>query len=98
VQRTLDTLGSVAGPLLTFALLRLWVNRSDKYQATFFVAGVIAATTLLIIGLAVRERQVAVRKQRISLAVSARRNLRFSDWQREAHIIIRAEGAAGLTG
>jgi MFS family permease len=69
VQRTLDTLGSVAGPLMTFVLLRLWIDRPGKYQAIFFVAGVIAATTLLIIGLAVRERQAAVRTQRISLAV-----------------------------
>jgi MFS family permease len=69
VQRTLDTLGSVAGPLMTFGLLRLWVDRPGKYQAIFFVAGVIAAMTLLIIGLVVRERQAAVKKQRISLAV-----------------------------
>ena len=69
VQRTLDTLGSVAGPLMTFVLLRLWIDRPGKYQAIFFVAGVIAATTLLIIGLAVRERQAAVRTQRISRAV-----------------------------
>ena len=69
VQRTLDTLGSVAGPLLTFGLLRVWVNRPGKYQGVFFVAGMIAAVTLLIIGLVVRERQAAVKKQRISLAV-----------------------------
>jgi MFS family permease len=69
VQRMLDTLGSVVGPLVTFGLLRVWVNRPGKYQAIFFVAGVIAAVTLLIIGLAVRERQAAVAKQRISLAV-----------------------------
>jgi len=69
VQRTLDTLGSVAGPLLTFGLLRLWVERSNKYQAIFFVAGAIAAMTLVIIGLVVTERQAAVQKQRISLAV-----------------------------
>jgi len=69
IQRTLDTLGSVIGPLMTFGLLRLWVNRPGKYQAIFFVAGVIAAVTLLIIGVAVRERQATVAKQRISLAV-----------------------------
>ena len=69
VQRTLDTLGSVAGPLLTFGLLRLWVDHPGKYQAIFFVAGVVAALTLVIIGLVVRERQGAVKKQRISLAV-----------------------------
>jgi len=69
VQRTLDTLGSVAGPLLTFGLLRLWVERSNKYQAIFFVAGAIAAMTLVIVGLVVTERPAAVQKQRISLAV-----------------------------
>jgi hypothetical protein len=34
----------------------------------------------------------------LSPTVSARRNLRFSCWQREYVIIIRAEGASGLTG
>ena len=70
VQRTLDTLGSVAGPLMTFWLLRVWIDRPGKYQAIFFVAGAIAAVTLLIIGLVVRERQAAaLKKQGISLAV-----------------------------
>ena len=69
VQRTLDTLGSVAGPLMTFWLLRLWINRPGKYQGIFFVAGVIAAMTLLIISLVVRERLAPVKMQRISLTV-----------------------------
>ena len=69
VQRTLDTLGSVAGPLMTFWLLRLWIDRPGKYQAIFFVAGVIAAVTLLIIGLVVRERQAALKRPGLSLRV-----------------------------
>ncbi len=69
VQRTLDTLGSVAGPLITFLLLRLWLNHPNKYREVFLVAGIIAAVPLLIIGLLVRERRVAVTKQRLSLTV-----------------------------
>jgi MFS family permease len=69
VQRTLDTFGSVAGPLITYALLRLWVNRPNKYQAIFYLAGIIASVTLLIIGLVVRERQAAVKKQPISFTI-----------------------------
>jgi len=69
VQRTLDTLGSVAGPLIAFGLLRIWVNHPDKYRQVFLVAGVIAAVPLVIIGLLVRERRAAISKQRISLAV-----------------------------
>ena len=69
IQRTLDTLGSVAGPLITFGLLRLWINRPGKYQTIFFAAGILAAIPLLIIGLVVRERQTPVKKQAVSLAV-----------------------------
>jgi MFS family permease len=69
VQRTLDTLGSVAGPLATFALLRLWRHRPDKYQAIFFLAGAIAALPLLIIGLWVRERRAAGHRPGLSPAV-----------------------------
>lgn len=69
VQRTLDTLGSVAGPLITFGLLRLWASRPGKFQAIFFIAGAVAALTLVIIGLVVRERRAAVKKQPVSFAV-----------------------------
>lgn len=69
VQRTLDTLGSVAGPLITFWLLRMWVNHPDKYREVFLVAGVIAAVPLLIIGIWVRERRAPISKQRISISV-----------------------------
>jgi MFS family permease len=69
IQRTLDTLGSVAGPLITFGLLRLWLNHPNKFREVFFVAGIVAALPLLIIGLTVRERRTEVKKQRISLTV-----------------------------
>lgn len=69
VQRTLDTLGSVVGPLISYWLLRLWVAHPNKYREVFWVAGLIAALPLVIIGLFVRERRTAVSKQPISLAV-----------------------------
>lgn len=67
VQRTLDTLGSAVGPLIAYGLLRLWVDHANKYQEVFWVAGVIAALPLLIIGLWVKERKQPVNKQAISL-------------------------------
>jgi len=69
VQRMLDTLGSVAGPLIAYVLLRVWIDHPNKYREVFLVAGVIAAIPLLIIGLVVRERKGAVTKQRPSLDV-----------------------------
>ena len=67
VQRTLDTLGSVAGPLIAFGLLRLWETHAHKYNEVFFVAGIIAALPLLIIGIWVKERKQPVNKQQVSL-------------------------------
>ncbi len=69
VQRTLDTLGSVAGPLIAYELLRVWATHPNKYREVFLVAGLIAAVPLLIIGLLVRERKATVSKQRPSFAV-----------------------------
>ena len=69
VQRTLDTLGSVAGPLLAFWLLSIWLDHPNRYREVFWVAGLIAAIPLLLIGLFVTERRVAVSKQRLSLTV-----------------------------
>lgn len=69
IQRTLDTLGSVAGPLIAYALLRLWVNQPNAYNKLFWVAGLVAAIPLLIIGLFVRERRTPVNKQAISLRI-----------------------------
>lgn len=69
VQRTLDTLGSVAGPLITFGLLRVWADQPNQYRQIFLVAGLAAVLPLVIIGFAVRERRTPVNKQRISFAV-----------------------------
>jgi MFS family permease len=68
VQRALDTLGSVAGPLLAYGLLRVWASHADKYRELFFVAGLIAAMPLLIIGLAVRERKGPIAVSGLSLS------------------------------
>lgn len=69
IQRTLDTLGSVVGPLITFGLLRLWVQHPNRYREVFLVAGGLAGLPLLIIGLVVRERRAPIKKQAISLSV-----------------------------
>lgn len=67
IQRTLDTLGSVAGPLITYGLLRLWVDHPNKYREIFMVAGMVAFIPLIIIGLWVKERKQPIKKQIISL-------------------------------
>jgi MFS family permease len=66
IQRTLDTLGSVVGPLLSFWILQLWINHPNKYRELFVVAGILAAVPLVIIGFFVRERVAPVAKQRFS--------------------------------
>jgi len=68
IQRTLDTLGSVAGPIITYGLLRIWVGNSYLYRRIFFIAGIIAFVPLVIIGLLVKERKSPINKQIISLA------------------------------
>lgn len=67
VQRTLDTLGSVVGPVVSFLILRALVQHPNKYHVVFLVAGLVAAIPLAIIGLLVRERRTPVKKQPISL-------------------------------
>lgn len=69
IQRALDTLGSVAGPLILFGLLNVWANNPNEYQKIFWLAGIIATIPLFIIGFFVRERRMPVSKQRISFAV-----------------------------
>jgi MFS family permease len=67
VQRTLDTLGSVGGPLLAAWLLRIWASRPERYRDIFLIAGAIATIPLVIIGFFVRERTTSVKKQPLSL-------------------------------
>jgi MFS family permease len=67
VQRALDTLGSVIGPLIAYGLLRVWVDHPNRYREVFLLAGLVAVIPLVIIGLVVRERRAPVSKQRVSL-------------------------------
>lgn len=67
IQRTLDTLRSVAGPLIAYGLLKIWDSHVHKNNEVFFVAGLVAAIPLVIIGLFVRERKQPINKQKISL-------------------------------
>jgi len=69
IQRTLDTLGSVAGPLITFCLLNIWINHADKYREVFWLAGGIATIPLFIIIVWVKEKKFTVSKEPISFAV-----------------------------
>jgi len=69
IQRTLDTLGSVVGPLITFGLLRLWLHHANRYREVFLFAGILAALPLVLIGLFVHERRTPIKKQQISLKV-----------------------------
>jgi len=68
VQRTLDTLGSVVGPLIAYYLLRVWAGHRNMYREIFMLAGAIAAIPLIIIGLWVRERRAPIKKQVLSLS------------------------------
>ena len=55
IVRALDTLGSVAGPLLLFGLLYLLKNNTLKYHYIFFVTAVPLVFTLSILSLLVKE-------------------------------------------
>jgi len=59
LQRALDTLGSVAGPLITWILLSAWVGQPSAYRRVFWIAGLIATVPLGLIALRVRERPAA---------------------------------------
>lgn len=55
IARALDTLGSVAGPLLLFALLYLWRDNPLKYHYILFATAIPLLVTLAIIVWKVRE-------------------------------------------
>lgn len=55
IVRALDTLGSVAGPLLLFALLYLLKNNSLKYHYIFLITAVPLVVTLTILSFLVKE-------------------------------------------
>ncbi|MFL0195356.1 MFS transporter [Clostridium sp. WILCCON 0269] len=58
LQRTLDTLGSFIGPLITtYLLLKFAVyGEIKKYRYLFIAAGIIAFITIIIIGIFVKEK------------------------------------------
>jgi len=58
LQRTLDTLGSFVGPLITTYLLLKFAKYGEiqKYRYLFIVAGAIAFITIILIGIFVKER------------------------------------------
>ncbi|WP_277668892.1 MFS transporter [Caproiciproducens galactitolivorans] len=55
-QRTLDTFGSVVGPLATAGLLWLLAKNIMRYRIIFYIGGLISAITLLLIVFFVREK------------------------------------------
>ncbi|NSW89341.1 MAG: MFS transporter [Firmicutes bacterium] len=62
-QRMLDTFGSVMGPLATTGILYLLVNGNIRYRIIFYIAGLISAVTILLIGLFVSEKATPVSKE-----------------------------------
>jgi MFS family permease len=58
IVRALDTLGSVAGPLLLFALLYVLKNNTLKYHYIFFIAAIPLVFTLGILSFFVKEAPV----------------------------------------
>lgn len=62
IARALDTLGSVAGPLLLFALLYLFQDNPDKYKNIFVLSALPLIATLAIIILKVKETKAAIIK------------------------------------
>jgi len=64
IVRALDTLGSVAGPLLLFLLLYLLKNNSLKYHYIFFITAIPLVVTLTILSRFVKE--IPVRKSEVS--------------------------------
>lgn len=65
IVRALDTLGSVAGPLLLFALLYVLKNNSLKYHYIFFITAIPLVLTLTILSFFVKE--IPVRKSEASV-------------------------------
>ena len=58
IVRALDTLGSVAGPLLLFAMLYFLQNNNLKYHYIFFVTAIPLIFTLAILTLFVKETPI----------------------------------------
>lgn len=70
IVRALDTLGSVAGPLLLFGLLFIWKNNPLKYQYIFLTTAIPLIFTLSIIGIFVHESPFVKREEKFSFNFS----------------------------
>ena len=68
IVRALDTLGSVAGPLLLFLLLYVLKNNSLKYHYIFFITAIPLVVTLTILSRFVKE--IPVRKSEVTISRS----------------------------
>lgn len=66
-QRMLDTFGSVIGPLATTGILYLLVSGNMRYRIIFYIAGLISAVTILLIGLFVSEKATPASKEQAKL-------------------------------
>ena len=67
IVRALDTLGSVAGPLLLFAMLFLLKNNSLKYHYIFFICAIPLVFTLSLLMIFVKEVPFVKKQQRIEM-------------------------------
>ena len=71
IVRALDTLGSVAGPLLLFAFLYFLRNNNLKYHYIFFITAIPLVVTLSILSFFVKEtgkrRDVTQKMEKLSL-------------------------------
>src|SRR5260221_3858662 len=63
IVRALDTLGSVAGPILLFIFLYLLRNNQLKYHYIFFITAIPLVATLLIISFFVKEAEKRKNKE-----------------------------------
>lgn len=62
-QRMLDTFGSVIGPLVTAGILYILASGNMRYRIIFYIAGLISAVTILLIGIFVNEKAVPAAKE-----------------------------------
>jgi MFS family permease len=70
IARMLDTLGSVAGPLLLFLLLYFLKNNSLKYHIILFVTAIPLFVTLSILQYKVKETPASLKKTESSMKVN----------------------------
>jgi MFS family permease len=71
VVRALDTLGSVAGPLLLFALFYLFKNSDLKYHYIFLIAAIPLVITLFIVVFLVKETPLEKKEETVAPGAAA---------------------------